>query len=55
LACCLLFLPKRNDMAAAMVLRGRWSSSGRGLSRTHSAWDRDGGERESERDRMLGW
>jgi hypothetical protein len=41
LACCLLFLPKRKDMAAAVVLRRRWCSSGRGLSRTHSAWDAD--------------
>lgn len=41
LACCLLFLPKRKDMAAAVVLLRRWCSSGRGLSRTHSAWDAD--------------
>jgi hypothetical protein len=46
---CLLFLPKRKDMAtaaAAAAVRGGWCNSGRGLSRTHSAWDRDGGERE---------
>lgn len=54
--CCLLFLPKRKDMAAAVV-RGRWCWSGRGLSRTHSAWETEteteGGE--AERTQRLGW